>query len=49
MPSKKTTRTRKEPPPQIRITHSFPEPRPDDSERFLALVRRLLKLGKEKK
>jgi len=47
MPPKKTTRSRK--PPPFRITHSFPEPRPDDAERFIALIRKLLKLGEEKK
>jgi hypothetical protein len=44
VPRKKATK----PPRLIRITHSFPPPRPDDKERFLALVRTLLKLGKEK-
>jgi hypothetical protein len=38
----------KELPRPIRITHSFPPPRPDDGERFIALVRALLKLGEKK-
>jgi hypothetical protein len=44
-PRKKPT---KEPPRPIQITHSFPPPRPDDGERFVALVRMLLKLGEKK-
>jgi hypothetical protein len=49
MPAKKTARTRKQPALQFRITHSFPEPCPDDAKRFIALVKMLLKLGEEKK
>jgi hypothetical protein len=44
-----TVRINKQPPRRLRITHSFPEPRPDDGERFVGLVRRLLKMGEEKK
>jgi hypothetical protein len=43
-----TNRTNKQPPRQFRITHSFPEPRPDDGDRFIALVKLLLKLGERK-
>jgi hypothetical protein len=33
----------------LRITHTFPEPREDDAERFIKLVRLMLAMGKEKK
>lgn len=42
-------RASKQPPRPIRITHSFPEPRPDDGDRFTELIRMLLRLGTEKK
>jgi hypothetical protein len=32
-------------PPRPIITHTFPPARPDDRERFVALVRMLMKLG----
>jgi hypothetical protein len=38
----------KQPPRPIRIKHSFPAPKPDDRERFIALVRMLMKLGENK-
>jgi hypothetical protein len=41
-------RKKKQPPRLIRITHSFPPPRPDDYERFVVLVRMLGKLGGKK-
>jgi hypothetical protein len=34
-------------PPEFRITHSFPPPRPDDCTRFSALVRMLLRFADE--
>jgi hypothetical protein len=40
---------RKQAPPPLRIRHTFPPPRPDDGERFLALVRMLLKMGEKTK
>lgn len=42
---KREQKTKPHASPQLRITHSFPEPRPDDAKRFLALVQKLAKLG----
>ena len=42
-------RANKQPPQRFRIKHSFPAPHRDDAERFKALVRMMLRLGKEKK
>jgi hypothetical protein len=30
---------------KLQITHSFPPPRADDADRFLSLVRMLIKMG----
>ena len=32
-------------PPRPLIKHTFPAPKPDDRERFVALVRMLMKMG----
>jgi hypothetical protein len=47
--AKPTAPIGKRPKPQIRVTHSFPDPRPDDPERFLGLVRRLVEMARKKK
>jgi hypothetical protein len=41
------TRGGKQRPHPLRITHSFPDPRPSDGERFVELVRMLLKMGQQ--
>jgi hypothetical protein len=32
-------------PARLKITHSWPKPRPDDGARFIELIRKMVKLG----